>query len=140
MTALRGEHVERAKRLLAHEGAREGDSVQIATAACRVFDRLSAHLSPILGAAGVETLFARSARLLEAEYVCLAAVSPLGGSTKLRECLCVLDPADAGETAEALFGTFFALMGVFIGERLTNQVLRGAWPAIEDAAPRETKK
>ena len=62
------------------------------------------------------------------------------GSTKLRACLQALDPAVATEAAAALFGTFLELITTFIGERLTIQVLRSAWPTIEDTAPRETKK
>jgi hypothetical protein len=50
------------------------------------------------------------------------------------------DPAVATESAAALFGTFFALITAFIGERLTTQILRRAWPTIEETAPRETEK
>jgi hypothetical protein len=44
----------------------------------------------------------------------------------------------AGDSAAALFGTFFTLMTTFIGERLTTQVLRSAWPTIEEMASTET--
>ena len=59
--------------------------------------------------------------------------------TKLGSCLQALDPAIGAEAAATLFGTFLELITTFIGERLTVVVLRSAWPAIEETAPRETK-
>ena len=54
--------MEQARRLLAHEGAL-GSAGERATAASRVYDRLHAHLSPLVGETGVELLFVRSAKL-----------------------------------------------------------------------------
>jgi hypothetical protein len=131
--------VERARRLLAHEGA-AGSADDCATAAGRLYDKLHAHLAPLVGAAGVQLLFVRSAKLAQGEFARLAGVAILEGSTKLRECLQAQDPAVATESAAALFGTFFALIATFIGEPLTTQVLRGAWPMIEETAPKEIRK
>ena len=131
-------HVERARRLLAHEGA-AGSADECAAAAARVYDNLHAHLDPLVGAAGVQSLLARSAKLTHGEFSFLE-VSILEGSTKLRECLRAQDPGVAAAATAALFGTFFALVTTFIGERLTTQVLRRAWPTIEETAPRKTKK
>ena len=39
-----------------------------------------------------------------------------------------------------IVGTFLDLIITFIGDRLTVQVLRGAWPAIDETAPRENPK
>ena len=84
-------------------------------------------------------LFARSAKLAQGEFAAFVEVSIGEGSKKLRECLQALDPAIGMESDVVLFGTFFALIATFIGERLTTQVLRSAWP-IEEAAPEETRK
>jgi hypothetical protein len=130
--------IERAKRLLAHEGA-AGTAGECATAAGRVYDNLHAHLDPLLGAAGVQALLVRSAKLTQSEFPFLE-VSILEGSTTLRECLRAQDPGVATEATAALLGTFFALLTTFIGERLTTQVLRSAWPTIHETALRETKK
>jgi hypothetical protein len=125
----------RARQLLEHEGgADEG-----AAAAARVYDKLHAHLDPLLGAAGVQALLVRSARLTHGPSSPLE-VAILAGSTNLRACLQAQDPAVATESAAALFGTFFALVIGFIGERLTIQMLRRAWPTIDDPAPWETGK
>ena len=66
------------------------------------------------------------------------AAAPLD-STKLRSCLEGQAPAVAMEAAVALFARFFALITTFIGERLTTQALRSAWPHIDETAPREKK-
>ena len=132
--------IARVRRLLVLEGA-SGDGAQAcAAAAGRVHDKLTAQLSPLLGAAGVQALFRRSATLVQGERPVLADVGTLESSTRLRELLGALEPDVARETAEALFGAFFALITTFIGERLTTQALRGAWPTIEEAPPTENKK
>jgi hypothetical protein len=128
-----------ARRLLAHEGA-TGGADERAMAAGRVYDKLHAHMAPLVGAAGVQLLLVRSAKLAQGEFAFLAEVSSLEGSTRLRERLQAQDPAVVTESAAVLFGTFFALITTFIGERLTTQVLRRAWPTIEVPAPRETKE
>lgn len=126
---------ERARRLLAHEaGADPG-----ATAASRVYDKLHAHMAPLVGVAGVQLLFVRSAKLARGEFAWLSDVSILEGSTMLRERLQTRDAVDL-ESAVNLFGTFFALVTTLIGERLTTQILRGAWPTIADVAPTETNE
>lgn len=129
--------LERARRLLAHEAAAGGAATRGKTAAGRVYDKLHVHLAPLVGVAGVHMLFARSARLAQGEFARLAAVSMDEGSTKLRECLHAPDPAIATESAAALFGHFFTLITIFIGERLVAQLLRSAWPTFNDAASTE---
>jgi hypothetical protein len=132
--------LEQARRLLAHEAAAGSTDGLATTAACRVYDKLHAHLAPLVGVAGVQLLFARSAKLAQGEFAFFAEISIFEDSTKLRERLQAQDPAVATESAAALFGTFFALLTTFIGERLTGQVLRSAWPTLDEAAPREPKK
>jgi hypothetical protein len=132
--------VERARTLLASEGGSAGDAEACAAAAGRVYDKLHAHLAPLLGRAGVQALFARSAKLAQTEHGFLADVAAAEDSTKLRAHLQSLVPAVAIETAAALFGTFLDLLTTFIGDRLTVQVLRGAWPAIDETASKGNQK
>lgn len=126
--------------MLAQEVAAGSADACSATAAGRVYDKLHAHLAPLVGEAGVQLLFVRSAKLAQGDFAWLAQVSILEGSTKLRECLLSQDPAVATESAAALFGTFFTLLTTFIGERLTTQALLRAWPTIDEMAPGETGK
>ena len=129
--------------MLAHEGAgarsTETSDGAAATAA-GVYDQLNAHLSPLVGVAGVQLLFVRSAKLAQGPFPFLGEVTSFDGSAKLRACLQTQDPKAAMESAVALFATFFALVTTFIGERLTTQILRSAWPMFEDMAPTENKK
>jgi hypothetical protein len=122
--------LEKARLLLLHEGA-TGSAGECATAAGRIYDKLHAHLDPLLGAAGVQALLVRSAKLTQPQFSFLE-VAVVEDSTKLRERLQAQDPAVATGSAAALFATFFALVTTFIGERLTTQILRRAWPTIEE--------
>jgi hypothetical protein len=128
--------LERARQLLAHEGA-SGSPAECAVAGGRVYDKLDAHLAPLLGSAGVRALLVRSAKLTGGRFPFLEAAA-VESSTKLRESLHAQDAAVASESAAALFGTFFTLLATFIGERLTTQALRRAWPTIEAMTPSTT--
>ncbi len=132
--------VERAKRLLSHEGNSGSSSAECAAAAWRLYEKLNARLTPLLGSAGVQALFVRSAKLAQAELGFLAEVVTPDGMKKLGVGLQALEPTEATEVAAALFGAFLELMTTFIGERLTVLILRSAWPTIDDTVPRETKK
>ncbi len=125
----------RIRRLLAHEGAADS-ALAWATAAARLYDKLHTYLDPLLGVAGVQALLVRSARLARSESARLE--THLGDSTQLREHLQAQELTVASESAVALFGHFFALLTAFIGERLTDQVLRSAWPAFVETELGET--
>ncbi len=125
--------IERARQLLAHEGAATSGC---AAAAGRVFDKLHAHLDSLVGSAGVQALLVRSAQLTRSEFDFLE-VTVVASSKSLRECLQTRDPTLAAATANALFGAFFTLITSYIGERLTTQALRAAWPTLEEIAPME---
>ena len=139
MTKPSATQVDRAKRVLMYEGCAGSSSEECAAAAWRVYEKLNARLAPLLGSAGVEALFVRSAKLVQAQYGFLAEVATPGGMRTLGAALQALDPAAATEVAAALFGTFLELMSTFIGERLTVLILRSAWPTIEDKSPTETQ-
>ena len=128
--------LERATVLLAYEGAAVS-AAECALAAGRVYDKLHAHLSPLLGSAGVRALLVRSAKLTERRFSFFEGAI-VESSTKLRECLQAQDAAVATESAAVLFGTFFALITTFIGDRLTTEALRRAWPTIDEIAPSGT--
>ncbi len=132
-------HRETARALLAHEGARASSSADgCATAASQLYDKIHARLAPLLGAAGVQALLARSARLTQDSFPFLAVAAL--DATKLRSRLQQQEPAVAMEAAVALFVTFLALITTFIGDRLTSQVLRSAWPTADETAPGDKRK
>jgi len=129
----------RIRRLLAAEATGDGAEAR-AAAAGAVYQKLDAQLSLLLGRTGFQMLLARAAKLAQPELACLTEVAVVESPTKLQAFLRALDPATAAEAAEVLFGTFFTLLTTFIGDRLTVQTLRRAWPAIEEPAAPETKK
>jgi hypothetical protein len=130
--------LERARHLLSSEGA-DGSAAGCAEAAGRIFEKLHARLAPLVGAAGVQALLVRSATLAHGDLGPLDT-AVVETPAKLRDFLRAQEPAIACETATTYFGAFLALMATFIGERLTTQVLRGAWPTIEDVAPKERRE
>lgn len=130
--------MDRARHLLAHEAA--APHATGSTAAGRVYDKLLAQMAPLVGDAGVHLLFVRSAKLARGEFDFVGEGASAEGSQKLRQRLGAQDPAVSIEAAATLFGNLFTLMTAFVGERLTNQVLRGAWPKFEETALWETHK
>jgi hypothetical protein len=128
--------IAKAKRWLAYEAA-DARSEDPAQAAMRVYEKLRLELDPLLGAMGVRMLFIRSAKLAHADYAFLDAALA-EDATKLRDCLQPGDPAAAADASAALFGTLLSLITIFIGERLTTEALRRAWPTIDDTEPAES--
>lgn len=132
--------IELAGRLLALEAAAACVDERGLPAASRVYEKLHAHLSPLVGVAGVEMLFVRCAKLVQGEFTVIVEGTLSQGSTKLRERLRAPEPALALDSAATLFGTFFALLTTFIGERLTLEILRRAWPTLDEMPPPQEKK
>lgn len=140
-------HVEIAKRLLAQECGSGGDAEEHAAAAVRVYETLSRALAPVIGAAGVRALFARSVRLASTEFPCLGEIPmtaepPEDGvqvAERLVGCLRKLKPAAGSEVAAGLFAVLLGLMTKFIGERLVLQIVTTAFPALgeADTGPKE---
>ena len=133
--------LEAAKRLLTHECS---DDAHPAKAAARAYQKLHARLAPLIGSAGYRALFFRSLKaakrtgftFLEGDAADPAADlgQQLGDSLHGRE------PGEAAEAAAVVFASFFGLLTTFIGDRLTRQVLRGAWPEMTGSLPAETEK
>lgn len=127
--------------MLAYEETTGSAAGEATTAAGRVYDKLTTHLTPLIGAAGLQALLARSIKLAARdELASLDEVSVLQGAPKLRDWLETQDPRAVAESAAVVFDTFFALLSTFIGERLTIQMLRSAWPTVEEPAPNESTK
>ena len=131
-------HVSIARRLL---GSASGGSASdgAAAAAGRVYDALSRALAPVVGPSGVRALLARSLRVSEREFPCLAEVRlELPPSEKnetigahIAGCLRKHEPAVAAAAATQLYATFLALLARLVGDGLTLQILRIAYPAIQ---------
>ena len=129
-----------ASRLIESYCDGEEPSERAAAAAC-VYERLSLCLTPLVGARGVRALFTRSVALTTGEFPFLAgvdaeqsvAVDTLRAALQGQEAEAIL------HGATALFGAFLWLLATYVGEQLTAQVLRSAWPEIGEMPPKETK-
>lgn len=130
-------HLEWARGLLAIE--RVGGDPDGPAVAQRVLEKMRQQLEPLLGAGGVQALLVRSARLAEGEFECLANRELFSRPAGLGDCLRLQAPESATAAAEALLGTFSALVSGFIGDRLMTEALRNVWPAIEDIPPKESE-
>jgi hypothetical protein len=110
-----------------------------------VYEALFRVLAPVLGAAGVRALLARSVKLTGVRFPALAAAvvaadildgkAPVG--ERLVEGLGKLEPDLAGEVAATLYANLFGLMANLIGESLVQQMIKRAFPALD---PCETKE
>ena len=128
------------KEIFSLEGGDAPSAAERADAASRVYEKLLAQLSPLLGVNGVRALLGRSARLRKAEFAFLADPTVVESAERLHAALRELAPDAASAAAEGLFGTFCALITTFIGERLTAEVLRTAWPPLDELASKEIAK
>jgi hypothetical protein len=107
-----------------------------AAAARRVYEKLLLHLSPLIGAAGARGLLARSARLSASDFPSFASVDlSETPAERLAEQLvgCLRDEGSVAvdEGTVAVCATMLTLLATMIGERLTLQVVRSAWPAAD---------
>jgi hypothetical protein len=129
-----------ANRLLTYEGGPGGSADECAAAAERVYEKLRMQFAGLVGSAGFQVLFARSANLTRSQFTSFGDNAAVESSAKLRERLRAQEPGAVAATAANLFAAFLSLLTTFIGERLTTEMLRRAWPALGQSAPTETKK
>jgi hypothetical protein len=119
-----------ALRLLAEEiHTGEGSSDP---ASARVCDRLGALLSKLAGAAGYRSLLSRAVALAQAEAPVLRTlhVLPDGKLLGFHEATEGMDTAELARSEATLVAHLLGLLYTFIGEPLTLQLVKEAWPAI----------
>lgn len=137
-------HVEVARRLLARscERASDGEAHPGAPAtARRVHEALSQALAPIIGAAGFRAVFARSVKLIAADHPFLGPLPALAASAspadavliQVLDALAKLEPGAALELATSVYASFYALLTKMIGESLVEQIVKGAFPSIDES-------
>ncbi len=117
--------------LLHHIGTRRSGD-EVASAAVDMFETLLFKLSPILGHAGSRALFRRSLHLSEEAFPCYTEVRNADDEALMKGIeMCLRERTEtAREASAALLHGFISLLATFIGERLTWQLLREAWPEI----------
>ncbi|WP_317201702.1 hypothetical protein [Janthinobacterium sp.] len=97
----------------------------------RTWERLAAHLSPLIGEAGFCALYGRAMRLVIPQHPWL---TPSVSSqpihillSTLKENLASIDPVNAGQANSTLLDTFTKLLSGLIGAALTTRLLNTAW-------------
>lgn len=131
------------RRVLTQNAGTGADAQAIAAAALRAYERLAQELAPLIGAAGVNAVCARSVHLTQQEFSWLAparSAEPRDTPfTHVRVLLERQDPALATDAAIAVLATFGELLASFIGNSLTTRLLREAWPdGFSDDTAQET--
>ncbi len=95
-------------------------------------------VSPVIGEAGFDALFARSLKKTKSAFPSLSGLETVGPPRRVLSHLCEnlkkQEVALLEGMVVALMSTFIDLLSTFIGERLTWRLLRNAWP---DALPKE---
>jgi hypothetical protein len=96
--------------------------------------------APLIGQAGVDALTGRALHLAQNQYPWLVHRREPGQAqgpfAQVVASLKDQDAALAAEAVSAVLATLAALLVTFIGESLTTQLLRTAWP---DAFPPPTR-
>lgn len=124
------EAIQRLRELEA--GGEASTSAQSVATAKRLHEKLARHVAPVVGKAGFEALFFRSVRITKSTFVCLQELRTTGSAQEvLREFFERLEkqePVVVAAITEAVMATLVTTLCTFIGEGLTLQLLRSAWP------------
>ena len=133
MTALENAALRQlALKVLAQHAGPAAGADALAAAARRAYDDLARASAPLIGRVGVDALTGRALHLTRREYPWMVPMRESkqseGPFAQVIVCLERQDPAVATEAAGAVFATLAGLLVTFIGEPLTERLLRQAWP------------
>lgn len=99
-------------------------------------------VAPVLGAEGLQALLVRSIRLVRADVPPLAALlGPDKPTPDMDHFASSLDqlPRELGRNvAIALYATLLALLVTFVGDSLTEHLVKAAFPALGNTRPKGT--
>lgn len=118
-------------RLLTQAPGALADSGALTEQTLWLWERISFHLSPLIGVSGFQSLYGRAIHL--ASPLCPGFSATARGLRtdalfqSLQRDLAALDPGDAERCANVLLNTFTDLVESMIGEQLMAQILRAAW-------------
>ncbi len=121
-----------ARRLLAHDAAmgKQGG----ASNTFRVCEKIRGPLGKLAGVGGFRSLLSRALALAGGEVPSLRAlhVKADGSLEGLEEFEAKLDSREVAEGEAALMSELLGLLVTFIGPALTQQLLHGIWPKINE--------
>jgi hypothetical protein len=105
----------------------------VAASAVHIYTKLLSSVSAILGETGSTALFRRSLRLTEATFPFFSAARSGNVNTVLSAvstCLHATDAKMAHQASVELLAIHLELLTTFIGQRLTEQLVRETWPGL----------
>lgn len=117
-----------ARRLIALEAARDKSPAASAAGAVQVCDRLRVPLARLAGIAGFRSLLSRALALAKAEVAALNAVQVREDGSLEGLDGHGPDAGPGGDGGAAVTAHLLGLLVTFIGEPLTRQLVREAWP------------
>jgi hypothetical protein len=122
-----------ARKLLAGRPGDGNSAEQIAQRACEACERLGAHLSRLLGEAGVQMLLQRSVSIASAQFPWLQTASggqPGPPCSALRHAMEQQEPGSSTDAFAEVFSAFVGLLKRLIGDGLVDRLLNEVWPAV----------
>lgn len=132
-----------AHRLMASDLKANRSPAKVALAATNVLGKLLGTFSQVLGEIGSAELFRRSLNSTEHTFPLYKEVRTADPSGLLAAVGVFLQKQDsdvAVAAANALLATYLELLATFIGERLTLQLLKEAWPDLLNSRPQEIQE
>jgi hypothetical protein len=128
---------------LAHHTRDAPDAIVVAEATTDAWRRVTALLTPIIGARGIDVIFRRSLYLASKSFPWLAFGEEHGGSAvllvNLKARLAGRDTESAIEASCTLGVTFIELLTTLIGESLTERLVRPVWAFPSPPSEQETE-
>jgi len=121
-----------AKRLIAHEARKNKLSKTKSAAIFPVWEKLRPPLASLVGSTGAGALLSRSLALASPEVAWLRAVhvKPDGSLEGLDEIKARVGVQQLAEGRIAIVARLLGLLDALIGENLTQQLIREAWPKL----------
>jgi hypothetical protein len=129
-----------ARRILTQMHPADPLPQEVAASAVQIHTKLLTCLSTILGEAGGLALFRRSLRLTEATFPLFSAVRDANLDALLSAVSTCLhaQPADvAHEASVELLAIQLELLATFLGQRITDHLVREVWPDLPPAPSEE---
>lgn len=124
--------IELARRALAAEAGDPRSSEDAAEGARRICEKLTAHLSRLVGQAGILTLLSRSLTLTRATFPWIASVGATSDDSRwqpLEVCLAAQEKDTAIEALTLFLVLFIDLLCRLMGDSLVARLLQEIWPA-----------
>jgi hypothetical protein len=120
-----------AGRLIAIEAARDDPLAAPAGVAVRVCEKLRLPLTKLIGIAGFRSLLSRALEMAKAEVPPLGAVQVRADGSMAGFAPALQDQAGGlAADGDAVVTRLLGLLMTFIGEPLTLQLMREAWPDV----------